>query len=109
MSDGEKDRLGDKLRELEKGREDKFFADRDRELLQKLKANTGLQEEQTFRELARMRCPKCGERLATRTHLEVEIDECPSGHGLWLDKGELEKLTARENSGWLARILGRPS
>lgn len=32
-----KDRLGDKLRDLEKAREDKFFADRDKELLQRLK------------------------------------------------------------------------
>ena len=67
MSDGEKDRFGDKLRDVEKAREDKFFAERDRELLQKLKAQTGTQEEQAVRELARMRCPKCGERLTTRT------------------------------------------
>ena len=109
MSDGEKDRFGDKLRDLEKGREDKFFADRDRELLQKLKAQTGSQEEQAVRELAHMRCPKCGDRLTTRTHLEVEIDECPAGHGIWLATGELEKLTERESSGWLSRILGRSS
>jgi uncharacterized protein with PIN domain len=109
MSDDEKDRLGDKLREAEKGRENKFFADRDRELLEKLKAKVGSQEEQAVRELARMRCPKCGERLATRSRLEVEMEECPKGHGLWLDNGELDKLLARESSGWLARILGRPS
>jgi len=109
MSDDEKDRFGDKLRDVEKGRENKFFADRDLELLRKLKAQVGSQEEQMVRELARMRCPKCGDRLTTRTQLEVAIEECPSGHGLWLDTGELEKLTARESSGWLARILGRPS
>jgi hypothetical protein len=109
MSDGEKDRYGDKLRDVEKAREDKFFADRDRELLEKLKAQTGAQEEQSVRELARMRCPKCGDRLTTRTKLEVELDECPRGHGIWLDAGELEKLTARESSGWLSRILGQSS
>jgi hypothetical protein len=108
MSDGEKDRYGDKLRDAEKAREDKFFAERDRELLAKLKGQAGAQEEQTFRDLARMRCPKCGERLVTRAELEVEIDACPAGHGIWLDDGELEKLTERESSGWLARILGRP-
>ena len=109
MSDGEKDRFGDKLRDVEKAREDKFFADRDRELLTKLKAQTGAQEEQSVRELAKMRCPKCGDRLATSTRLDVEIDECPRGHGLWLDTGELEKLSARESGGWLSRLLGRPS
>ena len=109
MSDGEKDRFGDKLREVEKAREDKFFAERDRELLQKLKAQTGAQDAEALRELTRMRCPKCGERLTTRTALDVEIDECPTGHGIWLDTGELEKLTTRESSGWLARFLGRTS
>jgi hypothetical protein len=109
MSDDEKDRFGDKLRAAEKGREDKFFAERDRELLQKLKTQAGTQEEQTVRELARMRCPKCGDHLATRTQHEVELDECPAGHGIWLDAGELEKLTARESTGWLARVLGRAS
>jgi len=109
MSDGEKDRLGDKLRDVEKGREDKFFADRDRALIEKLKAQTGAQEKQTIRDLAHMRCPKCGDRLVRRAQLEVELEECPSGHGTWLDAGELEKLTSRESSGWLARILGRPS
>lgn len=32
-----KDRLGDKLRDAEKAREDQYFAKRDKELLQKLK------------------------------------------------------------------------
>ncbi len=109
MSDGEKDRFGDKLREVEKAREDKFFADRDRELLLKLKTQTGAQEEQSVRELAKMRCPKCAERLTTRTHLEVVVDECPNGHGIWLDTAELEKLMSRGGSGWLSRLLGRPS
>lgn len=107
MSDGEKDRFGDKLRDVEKAREDTFFAERDRELLKKLKAESGAQQEQTVRELAHMRCPKCGEHLQVRTKLDVELDECPKGHGMWLDAGELDKLSERESSGWLSRFLGR--
>lgn len=37
MANQEKDRLGDKLRDLERGREEDYFARRDRELLEKLK------------------------------------------------------------------------
>ncbi len=37
MGNDSKDRLGDKLRDLEKAREDDYFARRDRELLEKLK------------------------------------------------------------------------
>jgi uncharacterized protein len=109
MSDAEKDRFGDKLREVEKAREDKFFGDRDQALLLKLKTEIGAKEERAIRELTHMRCPKCGEPLTSTTRLEVGIDECPSGHGIWLDHGELEKLTAQEISEWLARILGRSS
>ena len=32
-----KDRLGDKLRDVEKAREDKYFAERDKELIRKMK------------------------------------------------------------------------
>ena len=109
MSDDEKDRLGEKLRAAEKAREDKFFAERDQQLLAKLKAKAGTQDADTVRELARNRCPKCGERLVTRTHLDVALEECPSGHGMWLDTGELDKLVSRESSGWLSRFLGRSS
>ena len=105
--DDEKDRLGEKLRDLEKAREDQFFAERDRALLQKLKASSAGQEEQAVRELARRRCPKCGERLATKTELGVTFEECPAGHGMWLAKDEVEALAQREKTGWLARYLGR--
>lgn len=106
MSD-EKDRFGDKLHDVEKAREDQYFAERDRALLQKLKTEQSGKEEQHLRELARMRCPKCGERLTTVNHLDVAVDECPACQGMWLEKGELEQIARRESSGWLARYLGR--
>ena len=37
MANQEKDRLGDKLRDLERGREEDYFARKDRELLEKMK------------------------------------------------------------------------
>ena len=106
MSD-EKDRLGDKLREVEKAREDQYFAERDRALLRKVKAEEAGKEEEHVRELARMRCPKCGARLATAKHHDVTVDACPECHGMWLDKGEIDEIARRESTGWLARYLGR--
>jgi hypothetical protein len=103
----EKDRFGDKMRDAEKAHEDQYFAKRDRALLQKLKADVKGQQRPTLGEAGSMLCPKCGERLVTKEHLQVTIDECPACQGIWLDKGELEQLAHRENAGWLARYLGR--
>jgi hypothetical protein len=108
MPDEEKDRFGEKLREVEKAREDVFFAERDRELLEKMKAQPGGQAEESVRASVKGRCPRCGEHLVGTSRHDVAIAECPRDHGIWLDDGELEKLMTRENSGWLARILGRP-
>jgi ribosomal protein L37AE/L43A len=101
----EKDRFGDKLRDVEKGREDQFFAERDRELLSKLKRAKEGETEQTLKEAAQMRCPKCGTRLGSVTRHEVAVNECPSCHGIWLDRGELETIAKRENEGWVAHWL----
>ena len=54
-----------------------------------------------------MRCPKCGERPQDQAPARTSaLEECPACKGIWLDNGELEKLAARESSGWLARFLG---
>jgi len=45
----------------------------------------------------RLRCPRCLKRMAkTRSGSEKAglIDRCVNGHGIWLDKGELEKIAA---------------
>jgi len=43
-----------------------------------------------------MNCPRCvTEPLDERVRDGVMIDVCGSCRGIWLDRGELEKLTAR--------------
>ena len=40
-----------------------------------------------------MECPNCaGERLLMSERNGVEIDYCPKCRGVWLDRGELDKL-----------------
>jgi hypothetical protein len=104
----EKDRLGDKLKEKRKADEDRYFAERDKALLEKLRQQSLGAEEEKARATALMRCPKCGEKLATRDVKSVTIDECPSGHGMWLDTGELEQLAERERDSWLGRLFLSP-
>lgn len=103
----EKDRLGTKLRDKERADEDRYFAQRDRELLEKLKREKKTAEEATLQQETLMRCPKCGTKLETVQHHGVTIEECPSCQGMWLDRGELEALAQRENEGWFTRWLRR--
>jgi ribosomal protein S27AE len=104
----EKDRYGDKLRDLEHAREDKFIAERERDLAEKMRAQAASKQAADTRAGAHMRCPKCGQGLAAANHFEVTVQECANCGGMWLDKGELDALAKRESTGWLARYLGRP-
>jgi len=104
----EKDRLGEKLRQKEKAEEDRFFAERDKALLERLRQQRSAAELGEVRELARMRCPKDGDRLATVREHGVTMEECPTCAGIWLDHTELETLCARERDSWLGRYLYRP-
>ncbi len=43
-----------------------------------------------------MRCPVCeDEQLAISSRDGVEIDYCPQCRGVWLDRGELDKIIDR--------------
>ena len=39
-----------------------------------------------------MQCPVCDERMREVEKHGVTVDLCPSCKGVWLDRGELEKL-----------------
>lgn len=42
-----------------------------------------------------MKCPSCSETLLMTDKNGIEIDYCPSCRGIWLDRGELEKIIER--------------
>jgi Zn-finger nucleic acid-binding protein len=42
-----------------------------------------------------MKCPNCDETLVMSDRQGVEIDYCPKCRGVWLDKGELDKIIER--------------
>lgn len=44
-----------------------------------------------------MICPNCGETLRERERSGIEVDVCPVCRGIWLDRGELDKLIDRES------------
>ena len=58
-----------------------------------------------------MKCPNCSETLVMSERQGVEIDYCPHCRGVWLDKGELDKLIERSagySGGSQERAESRP-
>lgn len=43
-----------------------------------------------------MRCPNDGSRLVELDRSGVLVDACPECRGVWLDRGELDKILVRE-------------
>ena len=43
-----------------------------------------------------MRCPNCESRLVELERSDVLIDACPECRGVWLDRGELDRILVKE-------------
>ncbi len=94
-------------RDVERAREDIYFAQKDRELIAKLREQEQPDLERTILELCWMRCPKCGRKLEETNYHSVRIDRCIGCGGVWLDPGELETLAPEEHQSWLSGLLQR--
>lgn len=53
-----------------------------------------------------MKCPACaGTNLVMTERSGIEIDYCPECRGVWLDRGELDKIIERSaNDPWRAPV-----
>ena len=45
-----------------------------------------------------MQCPKCSTEMLLKQRHETSIDYCPSCGGVWLDRGEIDKLIQVQSS-----------
>lgn len=46
-----------------------------------------------------MQCPTCNVALVMSDRNGIEIDYCPQCRGVWLDRGELDKIIERASAG----------
>jgi hypothetical protein len=86
--DDQKDRFGDKIRELEKAREDQWARERDRQLLDRQ-----LLEKIRARQHWQLGCPRCSAQLVRQAGGDLTIMACPNGHGAWLEEAPLARLS----------------
>ena len=93
----EKDRFGDKIRDLEKAREDQWAAQRDRELLENLRHKQAelKQAMSAATESMGALCPHCHQQLVKGEKAGIAVLACPSDEGAWIDQAELNKLLTR--------------
>ena len=103
----EKDRFGETMKLAERAQEDIYFAERNRELLDKLKQ----QLQKVDRTGSDIHCPKCGGLLETYSFHEIILDRCSKCSGVWMDKGELEavirKVTRGPLGAWIDRLTAK--
>ena len=97
----EKDKFGDTMRLVERAKEDIYFAERDRELMAKLKA----QLQKSARTGVDLRCPKCTGSLESYTFQGYALDRCDKCGGVWMDKGELEGVVRKVSRGPLGEWI----
>ncbi len=79
----EKDRLGQKLHDVEAARENQWARQRDIELIEKLR-----QKKQAGETL----CPQCHKPLVQKTLGKHRVFACPDNEGAWLDAATLNAL-----------------
>jgi hypothetical protein len=101
----EKDRFGETMRLVERAKEDIFFAQRDRELIDKLRAQLQKLEHQEVK----LQCPKCPGALHTHTFQGFILDRCERCGGMWMDEDELKGIIKKATQGplgyWLDKFL----
>jgi Zn-finger nucleic acid-binding protein len=103
----QKDKFGDTMKLVERAKEDIYFAQRDKELIEKIKA----QLQRVERTTSRVQCPKCPGKLETYTFRGFILDRCHNCGGIWMEKGELEKVIRRVTrsplGAWIDKRMGK--
>lgn len=98
--ENEKDRFGETMRLAERAKEGIYFAEQDRQLLEKLRSQ--LRKVET---VAPRQCPKCPGKLEGYTFEGYVLDRCHECGGIWLDRGELEAIVKKISRGPLGAWL----
>lgn len=79
----EKDRYGEKLRDVERAREDQWAKEQDRILIEKMRKKLTTEPA----------CPRCREPLVPKADGKIAWMACPNGHGAWLDAETLSQIS----------------
>ena len=91
------------LEDLGKAREDAWFHENERKLIEAAKARHEAKlkeakdsEREKLRQLHWMKCPKCGGDMEEIEYVSIKIDKCKECEGVFFDAGELDELMLKK-------------
>jgi hypothetical protein len=96
----------EKVKFDERANEDSYFAAKEHELIEGMKAEFQ-KVEASRRERQIVNCPKCPGRLEKYRFMGFVLDRCESCEGIWLAKGALAAILRRAARGPLGDLLER--
>ena len=103
----EKDKFGETMKLAERAKEDIYIAERDRELIAKLRAKL----QKVDKTAIDLRCPKCPGHLEGYTFEGFALDRCNTCGGIWMDRGEMEDVVHKVSRGplgeWMDRLTAK--
>ena len=91
--------------ERRKGLEEEYFHRKNQEAIEKLRAKMRLAAQAKEAGTSSMKCPRCDGGILKEILIEeVPIDTCDKCAGVWLDSGEMEKLTQTDIARWFRSL-----
>jgi uncharacterized protein len=94
--------------ERRKGLEEEYFHRKNQEAIEKLREKMRIAAQAKEAGTSSMQCPRCdGGTLKAIFIEEVPIDTCDKCAGVWLDSGELEKLTQTDIARWFRNLWSK--
>ena len=94
----------------ERGRslEEEYFHRKNQEAIEKLRAKMKLAAQAKEAGTSSMKCPRCDGGILKEIFIEeVPIDTCDKCAGVWLDSGEMEKLTQTDIARWFRSLWNK--
>ena len=90
--------------ERKRGLEEEYLRRKEQDALEKTRRRLAVEDGEQHQQAVFTRCPKCGEQVEQVIFQDITVDRCSGCQGVWLEPGELERLTSKESRGWLARF-----
>jgi uncharacterized protein len=91
------------LDDLSKSRENEWFLQNERKLIEEAKAKREAQQkaekdakQEEQRKAHWMKCPKCGHDLNEVEYVSIKVDKCTNCAGIFFDAGELDELLLKK-------------